>query len=131
MSAGAERIIPLRFVHVLPCTPDPVLCPDNASWDAIGLSVQTANQVFKSTGIQFWVRSVERYQMLYVASYIDDSDLLPWSTVDYEFAQVFPSMPMDAWVSISKSARLWIHATAAVFSPEQRNPRVGRRGRQR
>ena len=49
MSAGMERVIPLRWIQILDCQPGPG-CPDIVSHEAILANVQNANQIYRTLG---------------------------------------------------------------------------------
>jgi hypothetical protein len=110
---GMERLVPLRFVNVLPCVPG---CTDNLAYDVLLENVRNANEVFKPAGIQFWVRSVERYAAPTFVN-LSDQTKVSWSTAYAELGQAFPSMPSDAWTppTAMKTRRAWLVAMATVY----------------
>jgi len=110
---GAERIIPIRFIEMLQSAGD----AGNASLEAILQSVQNANQTWKEAGVQFWVRSIERYVMPHF--YNMAPALLAWGTVQPELVgpgTPFPNAPPDAWSGQHNDKPGWLKAVAAVYA---------------
>lgn len=109
---GMEKKIPLRFINLKSCTPGPG-CPDNADYDDILLAVDRANDVYKAAGIQFWVKSVERYRtpnlanMSSVACFGNRDLLFRWDVVRNELQAMFPMLPYMAWNAHHEKVGAW------------------------
>ena len=92
----------------------------NASLQAILQSVQSANQTWKAAGVQFWVRSIERYVMPHFYN-MAPSPNLDWTTVQPELVgpnTAFPNAPTNAWQNISKDKPTWLRAVTAVYAAQ-------------
>ncbi|MBI4705961.1 MAG: hypothetical protein HY744_33125 [Deltaproteobacteria bacterium] len=115
-NGGMERLIPLRFVHVLNnCSP---FCqPNLVAWERTLRDIQHANQVFKSIGVQLWIRAIDGYDMPDLADVASPGEV-SWDLVKDELKQVFSSMPLDAWPGASKTREDWLRASAAVYAAE-------------
>jgi len=120
---GIEKRIPLRFVNLLSCTPG-AGCPDNTTYANILRAVDIANDVFKSSGIQFWPKSIERYKTTHFADMSTAacggwgfSDLA-WPVVSTELKQLFPLIPETAWLPGDvKTGGWWLLAANTMYSP--------------
>lgn len=114
MSAGMERLIPLRFVKI--CTANPFVCPV-VSHETLLRSVQNANQVYRAAGVQLWIRSIEDHIMPDLYSNLGANSEVAWSLVWAELQQVFPAMPWDAWQDMEdKKPTDWLNATTTIYS---------------
>jgi hypothetical protein len=100
-SNGIERTIPLRFVQMLQspcvCGPtesncSPTNCPtEPVSYETFRVGVALANDVFRPAGIQFYIKSVEKYGAPLLGD-IDRSTQLTWAQVYPEFVKVWPAL---------------------------------------
>ena len=116
--------IPLRFVETHSSATDTALHPDAH----IHAAVERGNTFWSGAGIQFWVRSIERYHMPHLHRYVRNSDkdadgcpggsfCFTWAQVRDELRQVLPNMPANAYPDgDKKSAGYWLHAAAALYS---------------
>ena len=116
--------IPLRFVETQSSLADAALHPDAH----IHAAVERANKIWSAPGIEFWVKSIERYHMPHLHRYIRDNDKDPegcpngtycftWADVRDELRQVLPNLPPNAYPdSDRKSAGYWLHAASALYS---------------
>jgi hypothetical protein len=138
---GVEKLIPIRFINLLPCAPGPS-CPDNASYANILKAVQAANEVFKAAGIQFALKSVERYDM---PAFYDlrgtpnppncgsppdppcaedtcvgggNGDERPWLDVRAQLQKVF-TIPDNAWANLNKTSKEWLRAAETVYGLDE------------
>jgi hypothetical protein len=115
--------IPLRFVETHKSADQAALHPDAH----IQAAVERANNIWDSAGVEFWIRSIERYHMPHLNRYIRDDDKDPegcpggsycftWADVRDELRQVFPDIPLNAYPETDKkSAGYWLHAAAAMY----------------
>jgi len=93
-SAVQERTVPLRVVQIVNSASD----PDVISYATLQSGVQAANEVFKAAGVQYWIKSYERwvspqFSDLSVAS----NPSKTWTQVRSDLQVVFPGMPSNAW----------------------------------
>jgi len=127
---GMEKIIPLRFVNALSYNPT-----TNSAWKtrykSVQQSVDVANQVFKTAGIQFYIKSFEGYLMPNFhdlrTSFVNPdtptqpAKLLPWSTVRSELQQVLPTMQSTEWTDRREMiAATWLRAINTVVAARDR-----------
>ena len=115
--------IPLRFVETHKSAGEAMLHPDAH----IQAAVERANNIWDSVGIEFWIRSIERYHMPHLNRYIRDKEKDPegcpggtfcftWADVRTELRQVFPDMPLSAYPDTDKkSSGYWLHAASALY----------------
>lgn len=95
----------------------------NASLEAILQAVQNANQTWKAGGVQFWVKSIERYVMPHFADMTPWPDgKRPWSLVKGELAgpgTPFSIAPADAWYDTQENDKqTWLTAVATVYAEQ-------------
>ncbi|MCC6217233.1 MAG: hypothetical protein IT376_20410 [Polyangiaceae bacterium] len=116
---GSEKRVPVRFVHLLPGTlPNP--CPSTALYAGILRQITNFNRVFRSGGVQLWLRGVECFTSPTFAE-ASASIEVAWSTAYAELGgagRPLPSMPADAWTpsSVVKSEVDWLMATATYHA---------------
>lgn len=114
---GVEKLIPLRFVQMLPCDPAQPTCADNAAWDWLMLAVQRANQVYRAAGIQFWIRAMDRYEMPTFAISTELSYELAWTAVRTELRRAFPAISDTDYSNANKWKADWLRSVAALYAP--------------
>jgi hypothetical protein len=86
--------------------------------------VDIANDVFKAAGIQFWVKSIERYE---TPDFADMSTAacggtgnvnMTWGNVKVQLRTLFPSAPLTAWPDNEpKTGGWWLAAVNTLYSP--------------
>lgn len=120
---GIEKRIPLRFINLKTCTPGPG-CPDNRDYDDILRAVDISNDVFKAAGVQFWVKSIERFQSPNLADMSTQAcdgngDVrLEWQTVRDELRAIFPQTSPSTWADgHKKTGGWWLLAVNTLYSP--------------
>lgn len=91
-------------------------------------ALNAANEVFKAGGVQFALRSIERYHM---PNFADLRQASPcggggevdrtWANVRAELQAVFPGTPQNAWIdSTPKTNRLWLTSVETLYGkPEE------------
>lgn len=105
---ASERIIPLRVIQAV----DSTSAPDNMTYANLLRRVDAMNEVFKAAGVQFWLKSNERWVS---PSFYDINPqvYVPWSQVKSEFQLIFPNMPSNAWTDSQNNwQRIWLRAVA-------------------
>ncbi|MCK6534945.1 MAG: zinc-dependent metalloprotease [Polyangiaceae bacterium] len=114
----------IRFVNLLQCSG----CSDVTPYEAILSALHHANDTFKAAGIQFALRSVERY---YLADFVDlrpddpcggpGDDDREWQAVKDQLRAVFPAAPSNAWGDTeNKTIRTWLRAVETLYGkPEE------------
>lgn len=120
---GIEKKIPLRFINLLSCTPGPG-CPDRVAYDDILHAVANANDVYKAVGLQFSVKSIERFHtpnladMSSVACGGARDMQFEWAEVRNELQAIFPQTPDTAWASYhQKLGAWWLASVNTLYSP--------------
>lgn len=119
---GIERVIPLRVVMVQPTYSS----PDQATWEYLQNSVRAANDTFRTAGVQFRLRSVERYTMpafgndmaQYAAGQFTDDTLTwaqAWPDLELVYPNIgrFPNAPPSTRV---KTKRDWLIYASSRFA---------------
>jgi hypothetical protein len=105
-TTGVERVIPIRFVQMRQSGTTPPL----VSLEQISRLVGNANFAFQPAGVQFYIKSVESYQMPNFYRSRDgstDTVSTPWSATLYnELVQVFPNLPPNGSPNIVGTSRL-------------------------
>jgi hypothetical protein len=124
MSAGMERLIPLRVSLLEGCNPGPS-CPMISSYENIQQSVRYANQVFRPAGVQVYVETVTRYNVPTIVDKIEEHEggdpdeprvKVPFSSIKSDLKQLHPNMPLNAWSESSERAvRTWLHHVNAIY----------------
>jgi hypothetical protein len=94
----------------------------------ISAAVERANRIWASAGVEFWIRSIERYDMPHLHRYVRDkptdaegcpngSQCFTWDEVKDELHQVLHNMPPNAYPDgDDKSAAYWLHAASALYA---------------
>ncbi|MBI4702890.1 MAG: hypothetical protein HY744_17370 [Deltaproteobacteria bacterium] len=67
--------------------------------------------------MQFWIRAIEHYYMPHLAAVSDPAaQQVGWTGAKQDLAQVFPSMPADAWDDDAwKGPGRWLQAATTVW----------------
>lgn len=110
-SAAQERTIPIRVVQIVPNAgaPDPMAHAD------LLRNVQAANEVFKAAGVQFWVRSKERWVSATFADFASPNPT--FGQIKADLQAVFPNMPSNAWAdSKPLDVRKWLRVAATRYA---------------
>lgn len=112
------KVIPLRFVHLLPqasCT-EASPCNGNATTRAIRGAVDRANEVYEPAGIQLWVKSEERVNAPNLSNL---TATVSFATVKNELRAIFPNIPVNAYYDFeTKITRFWLGAAAAFYGAD-------------
>ncbi len=94
--AGMEKVIPLRFVHMVD-SGDP---PPTATYEPIRQSIDLANRVYRVAGVQFHLLAIESYVAPRLSDLSDMSDYeVGWPIIGPQLAPMFPwaSLPWPAF----------------------------------
>jgi hypothetical protein len=129
---GVERIIPIRIVQYKQSASS----PDNVSLSQIMRSVNSANEVYRDAGVQFYVRSIESYVSNFPTALprgfydvstpnfeVDpNSYIFTWSQVKSSLMAVLPTMPSNAYADQAPAIIynwLGIASSSSYASPEE------------
>jgi hypothetical protein len=130
-AAGIERIIPIRFVEMVPSCAGPCKL-QYASRETLEKRVLEANAVFYAAGIQFVVGSAEAYPMPSFSDLMEDATKHPdgnrertWAEIQPEIALALPAAaacvpgrcPFQP--TTRHKERRWLIEAAIYFSPPQ------------
>lgn len=123
---GIEKLVPIRFVNLLQCAG----CADAATLETLQKALHAANDTFKATGIQFAMRSVERY---WLSTFVDlrqadpcggpGEEFRDWGrpnafgqSVKSQLTAVFPDTPANAWPDADqKPIRQWLTSVETLY----------------
>ena len=128
MSAvGMEKFIPLRIVNVLACNPALSTCKWKDRYDGTLKSIEVANQIYASAGIQFWVKSFEAYNMPDFAdlgsSWKPTETKKQWQAVRSQLQKVIPVADTEWKDGDERTPLAWLYsvdtAIAAKNNPEE------------
>ncbi|MDC3956299.1 FG-GAP repeat domain-containing protein [Polyangium jinanense] len=120
---GVERIIPLRFVQLVPSG-----STENLTYDEILNMVERANRTWRPAGVQFTIRSSSSFTVTKLLKPATDyapgsgpNDNPPewveytWAEVRDELQQIYPNLSSTTFSdSTLKNARSWLTAAAAL-----------------
>ncbi|GMV27830.1 MAG: hypothetical protein AMXMBFR58_38610 [Phycisphaerae bacterium] len=106
--------MPLRVVQIVNSGSD----PDVISYATLQSGVQAANEVFKSAGVQYWIKSYERWVSPQFSDLSTASNpSKTWTQVRSDLQVVFPGMPSNAWTDgTQKVERFWLRAAATRYA---------------
>lgn len=100
-TTGVERVIPIRFVQMRQVGTTPLL----VSLERLSRLVGNANVAFQPAGVQFYIKSIESYQMpIFYKARQTGVDVTPvsWSNSLYnELVQIFPNLPVGGSPNMS------------------------------
>lgn len=115
-SVAQERTIPIKVVQIVRYQSS----GDNLTHSDLQRNIQATNEAFKAAGVQFWLKSTQRW--ISPSFYnLENDAVLTFSSVWAELQAVFPSMPANAWAAgkpLSKRAWLRVAATRYATRPE-------------
>lgn len=113
-SLGVERLIPVRFVQFKAAAGD----ADPVSIDTLRQRIQDANRVFRTAGIQFYLRDNLVLVSPHFANMADNSTPL-WSEIRSTIQSIFP-IPSDAWKSSRQDTKYrWLNDASVFYSNPQ------------
>jgi hypothetical protein len=122
MSAGMERIIPLRFTVFNRCPSGGGSCSSIIAHDDLDRSVQEANRIFRPAGVQFYTEQYDEFDLPLLYNGLRKSAApLEFGDVRNELAVIFPQMPPNAWTNPTpKVSQLWMQAVQAAYEDNRR-----------
>lgn len=116
-SVGIERLIPLRFILMKSHLSD----PDHVTFETILRRVRDANTIFRPAGVQFYLKSIERYAMPSFADISDSANgdrVQKWKNVRAELQQVLP-IPSHYWPDTKEALEThWLRYAAIHHAPD-------------
>ena len=137
---GIERIIPLRVVQMAqdcvasgttcyPCSDgDPYCGPDTFDYDELRATLHIANWSLKAVGVQFYVRSIEKYKMPFFWQFLSGAPEREWDmstaagrALRDQLAMVYPSINDSTFLhGDTTNEPSWLHAaTVRVGNPQE------------
>jgi exonuclease VII small subunit len=97
---GVDKVIPVRFVQIHSCFLDDPTCVPHMDRNAIQHTIDGLNEVYRSCGIAFWAKSVERYRAPVFGNtnpaLFDEDWICPWGLARDELGQVFDIPPVPS-----------------------------------
>lgn len=117
-SLGIERVIPLRFVEVLPSAG----AASSVTMNQLLIAVDRANNVFKAAGVQFSMQSYEAYSMPTISqlgwwdiqSPPQMEPRLTWASVSQDLTAAFPAASDAGTDSLTRYE--WLRRTTFKFA---------------